>query len=162
MTLMYPYSRYKTNSIMYKKEGINLKTVYTIEYIDTKKEWEILCANKHPAPWELFKKKVYEDLQDAINQFIVMYSSDSIYEVKLWESIELNNEVIQERCIDGIDNFKYIVNNETKRQLNLINDKQDTLKYYEKQSETLRAFLKKYHAEETYKKFEDEQNNNIA
>lgn len=40
---------------------MKLRKRYTIEYIDNEKDLETINAGTHPAPWELFKTRVFEE-----------------------------------------------------------------------------------------------------
>ncbi len=137
------------NSIDFKKAGINLKQSYTIEYIDNKHDMDKVNSGKHPAPWELYKVKHFDDLQDAIDLFVHYYAWDNILDVKLFESIQLNGETIQERCITNIYNFGAIVDSESQSMRRRYNDLQDTIKEYQKELDCMNSFIGKYKAENT-------------
>jgi len=145
------------NGITYQKEGMKLETVYTIEYIDNKKDFDRLDKpSSLYEPWELYKTKQFTNMQDAISIFVLMYSRDSIYDVKLFEEIKLNGETIQERYLTQLDNFGAITDNETQRIRNTNFALKDAIKDYEDEYSSFPAFLKKYHAEKTYKQFKEE------
>jgi len=137
----------KNNSnIGYIKEGLNLKTVYTIEFINNEHDFNLL--DKHPAPWELYKTKTTENLQEAIEIFTKFYANMNaeqhyIYDVKLFESILLNDEIVREQYITDITGFVQIAG----REANRIHDKNKQLEYNTEQSnKKLDTFLKKYNA----------------
>lgn len=101
--------------ISYEDEKINIKTVYTIEYIDNKKDFDKI--ETHPAAWELYKTIKTESLHDAIKNYILLFSRQysaegenlHVYDVKLSETILLNNEVIREKFISDISGFTNII-----------------------------------------------------
>lgn len=48
-------------------DGHELKTEYDIEYITDRENWELICSDKHPAPWELYEHKRMEDFSEAMS-----------------------------------------------------------------------------------------------
>lgn len=150
--------------IGYKKSGIKLETIYTIEYLDNKQDAEKAFSGKHPAPWELYKKKQFTDLSDAISVFVNMYSRldnddfTAIYDVKLFEEIKLNGETIQERTITDIHNFGSIVAQETQK-IKKQNDKlSEIIEQQNNELESMNSFIKALHAENIYKQFKEQGN----
>ena len=148
-------------NISYKKQGVNLETCYTIEYIDNKKDSDRM--EKHSAPWELYKTKTFTDLQEAITTFIHMYSNmvcenGNILEVKLFEEIKLDGETIQERYITDIFNFKGITDSVTRHIRDKFSYMEQTIDQYENEYTGFKAFLKLYHGEESFRKFQENGN----
>lgn len=134
----------KNINITYQKEGINLKTVYTIEYIDNKKDFEKLESGTHPAPWELYKTKKYDSLEDAIQIFFLYYAYEHIFDVQLFEQMLLNDEVIREQYVDKIDFFSNIVDTETKRLQEKANKMNTDYKIISAENNKIIEYLKKY------------------
>ncbi len=146
----------KYNTIMYKDENINLKQTYTIEYIDNKQDFERL--NSHPEPWELYKKKEFTDLSEAMDLFVHYYAWESILDVKLWEDISLNDEIIQTRCINSIFNFEAIADKVSQEIRRKDAETQANIKFYQDELLCMDAFIKKCKAEKIYREFKEEHN----
>jgi hypothetical protein len=144
------------NNITYEKHGSNIKTVYSIEYIDNKKDFERI--ERHPEPWTLFKERKTENLQEAIEWFIMLYAAERdeerhIYCVKMFESLEVNGEIVREQYINNISNFSSVIGREAKRAEEKYNNIRE---YSEMQNNKLSAFLKKYNAQKLWYNFKEE------
>ena len=152
-----------TDTMGYKKSGIKLETVYTIEFLDNKPDAERVFSGRCGAPWELYKKKKITDLTEAISFFVNMYSRldndgyAKIYDVKMFEEIKLNDELIQERIITDIYNIGAIAGQESQKIRKQNEALSETIEYQKSELETMNSFIKYYHAEQTYKNFKTTQ-----
>jgi hypothetical protein len=152
----------KHDTIGYKNPNIKLEMVYTIEYIDNKPDADKAFSERYDAPWELYKKKKFIDLSDAISLFINMYSRldndgyTKIYDVKLFEEINLNGELIQERIVTDIYNFGSIANQESQKIKRQNENLHDTIEYQSNELKSMNSFIKCYHAENAYKQFKEQ------
>jgi hypothetical protein len=151
------YKNTNDGSVTYLKEGYKTEYKYTIEYIDNKSDYDKLGKCNYERT-DIYKTKTFDSMDDAITLFFTMYSRSDILDVVLFESLYINDELIQEKTIDRINYFGSIVNNIT----NKVNDDNRKLTennaMLETEIETYKAFIEKYHAEKTYKQFKE---NNI-
>jgi len=138
---------------MYKKQGINLITRYTIEYIDNAKDLNYVNSGiyKHGEPCDRYKKKVFDNMDDALSLYMVWLVNDSILDIKLFEEIILDGETIRESYIEPKNTTSYSL--KTTINKHLYEDKGKA----EKQVETLetennlyKQFLKQYNSEKTF------------
>lgn len=84
----------------WQKQGAKIKTLYTVEYITDKKDWQRLCDGKHSAPWELYQKKPFDCLDEAITFYLVRFFDNNTYDVKLFEEIQIDGESVREAYIE--------------------------------------------------------------
>ena len=155
--------------IEYKNSKFKIETIYTIEYLNNKKDADRVFSGKEDTPWELYKTKTFTDLSTAISLFINMYARldtddifNRIYDVKLFEEIKLNGETIQERYVTDLDNFGSITDLETRNIRNRNFELTTTVKEQNSELETMKKFLEVYHAKDTYKQFKEPHKTDIA
>ena len=144
----------KTNNsnIDYIKPGIDLKTIYKIEYITNKHDFERVCEGKHPAPWELYQIKETEELQTAMTIFLAHYSSERTYDVKLFEEILLNGEIVREQCITDIIGFSNICDNNNQHLSEILRSRDETINMQAKIVEEM-EIIKRAFGRDQYDKF---------
>ena len=140
---------YNTTTI---NEDANLKTLYTIEYITNKRDFERAYDGKHPAPWELYLKYQTEDLQQAMTVFLMHYASALTYDVKLFEEIYVNGELLREQCMTDIMNFESVCTVNHARLTDIINSKDESIRFLSEKAEEA-AMIEKRYGREQYKKF---------
>lgn len=145
------YDKTTDYNVGYTKDGVSLKTVYTIEYITDKRDFDRVCSGKHYAPWELYKTYKTDSLQQAMTVFLAHYASALTYDVKLFEEIYVNGELIREQCITDIMSFSRICDRNEKRLADIICAKDEIIKEQAKVVEEMevikRAFGKKQYDE---------------
>lgn len=150
------YDATNSYNIGYKNPDIDLKTIYTIEYITNKRDFERAYDGKHPAPWELYLKYKTEDLQQAMTVFLAHYASALTYDVKLFEEIYVNGELIREQCITDITNFSRICDDNKKKLTDIIYAKDEIIDMQAEEIETIKAGFAKF-GKDAYDKFIREQ-----
>lgn len=138
----------------------NVETRYTVEYIDDKQSWNLFLKAQRTdndiEPWEAYKKRVYDNIPAAMSFFIVKYMHEATYDIHMWEEVSLDGEVILEQEVDLAATFAYCLRK-------VVND--DLLKQHEKLVDAYEAdeleigyykrFIRKYHAEETFKQWKE-------
>lgn len=157
---------YFEDLIVYRNPAYTVKTFYTIEYIDNKKDFDRI--DSHPAAWELYKTIKTESLQEAITKYISLYSrqySDEsdfnhVYDVRMFEQITLNDEIIQERSITDIYNFNGIISSHAGIMNRKNNQLKESLESIENELKTAYSFLEKWNAKKEYEKYKNELKNN--
>lgn len=133
-------------------DGVSLKTLYTIEYITNKRDFERAYDGRHPAPWELYLKYQTEDLQQAMTVFLAHYASALTYDVKLFEEIYINGELIREECITDIMNFSRICDDNKKKLTDVIYEKEETIELLTEEIEAVKAGFARF-GKDAYDKF---------
>lgn len=150
------YDTTKSYNIGYVKNGASLKTVYTIEYITNKRDFERAYDGRHPAPWELYMKYQTEDLQQAMTVFLAHYASALTYDVKLFEEIYVNGELIREQCITDIVNFSRICDDNKNRLADILIARDETITMLADEIETIKEGFSRF-GNGAYNKFISEQ-----
>lgn len=156
---------YYEDTILYQDNKVNIKTVYIIEYIDSKKDFDRI--DTHPAAWELYKKIETESLQEAISKYIALFSrqySDEkeifhIFDVRMFEDTLLNDEIIRQKCISDIFNFTSIVNNHAGIIQRNNQELNQTIEKLTDELNTVNKFLEIYNATKLFKEFKNKTDN---
>jgi len=140
----------------YKKEGINLITRYTVEYIDNQKDLDYINSGKfnHGEPWERYKTKQFDNMDEAMSLYMVYLVRSDIYDVKLFEEIILDGETIRENYIEPTSTTAYSLKNAVNKSMYEMKSKA------EKQVETLetennlyKQFIKQYNSEKLFNEY---------
>lgn len=148
----------------YGYEKGNVETRYNVEYIDDPKTWkkflDITEGSGYDGtiePWELYKKRTYDNVADALAFYLVRYIQENTYDIKLYEEVRVDGETVLEQNIEPSAttkwNLRKSVNDNLDRRNEYLENENDLL---EKENEQYRAFLKEYHAEETFKNWKKE------
>lgn len=140
----------------------NVETLYTVEYIDDPKTWKKFLDVTGTGydgtiePWELYKKRTYDNVADALAFYIVRYIQEDIYDIKLYEEVRMDGETILEQNIEPAAITKWslrtIVNEKLYRRNEHLENENDLL---EKENREYRAFLKAMSAEESFKNWKE-------
>ena len=80
-----------------------LRINYHIEIINDDKTWdkfvratESLNAPYSDAPWELYTTKNFDSFEKAMEYYMVWYVSDDCYDIKMWQQLFLDDEMVYE------------------------------------------------------------------
>ena len=140
----------------WKKEGINLITRYTVEYIDNEKDLDYVNSGKfnHGEPWERYKNKVYDNMDDALSIYMVYLVRYDIYDVKLFEEILLEGETILETYIEPSSTTAYSlktwINKSLYEEKSKVEKQVDML---EIENNLYKQFMKQYNVEKTFNEY---------
>ena len=85
----------------------NLRINYHIEIINDAKTWdkfvkatESLNAPHSDAPWELYTNRDFDSFEKALEYYMVWYVSNQCYDIKMWEQIFMDDEMIYEEYVE--------------------------------------------------------------
>ena len=84
----------------------NLRINYHIEIINDKKTWEKFLRvtenykKYRIEPWELYTNKDFDTFEKALEYYMVWYVSDQCYDIKMWEQIFMDDEMIYEEYVE--------------------------------------------------------------
>lgn len=145
----------------YGYEKGNVETHYTIEFIDDPETWKQFQKAQERSstidPWEVFKKKDFDNISEAISFYMLKYMLDSTYHIAMWEQIFYNGEMILENPIEPENTFAYSmrtnINSDLEKENTRLSDERDVLI---KELVLYKEFIKKYHAEESFRKWKKE------
>ena len=146
---------------VYGYENGNVETHYEIEFIDDLETWERFQKSQKVGsdtePWEVFKKKDFDNISEAISFYMLKYMHDSTYHIAMWEQVFYNGEMILENPIEPESTFAYSmrtnINSDLEKENTRLSDSNEALI---KELELYKEFIKQYHAEETFKKWKEE------
>ena len=137
----------------------NVETKYIIEYIDDSNTWDKFIkasekGNCNYEPWELYNKKEYDNITDAINFFITKATHKDTFTIKMTENIYYNGNLILENPAEIHDMLYHnLGKNINDDMLNCLNKSQQELEGLYKMKALYENFIKKYHAEDSFKKY---------
>lgn len=145
----------------YGYEKGNVETRYEIEFIDDPETWKQFQKAQERSstiePWEVFKKKEFDNVSEAITFYMLKYMHDSTYHIAMWEQVFYNSEMILENPIEPENTFAYrmrtIINSDLKKENERLSNDNEVLG---KELEMYKEFLKEYHAEENFRKWKEE------
>ena len=145
----------------YGYEKGNVETRYNVEFIDDPETWKQFQKAQERSstidPWEVFKKKDFDNISEAISFYMLKYMINSTYLIAMWEQIFYNGEMILENPIEPENTFAY-------RMRTIINSdlEKENMRLFDNNAELIneldlyKEFIKKYHAEETFRKWKEE------
>lgn len=135
-------------------ENINAGTVeakYTVEYINDKKTWEKFDKTEDI---ELYSKREYDNISDALTFYMTWFISDQCYDIKLWEQVFVNGEMVLEQMIEPqgnvIYNMRTQIDRDMKDNLHKAERKAEEL---EKENQVLQSFIKYTHMDDMLKEY---------
>ncbi len=88
-------------------ENINAGTVetkYIVEYINDEKTWKKFDETEDI---DLYSKREYDNISEAISFYLTWFISDKCYDIKLWEQIFVNSEMVLEQMIEPENTLMY-------------------------------------------------------
>ena len=164
---------------------MKLRKRYTIEYIDNEKDLETINAGTHPAPWELFKTRVFEEEKAK-----EVYGGEESIDGRAWSTFMLwsicpdqvyisnannvthplfckmfmelldeeGNVVYEDYCeLPAVTKhvFYSAINNQANKERDAAKEASDM---FAKELDTYKAFIKKCHAEKAFDEFRKESN----
>ena len=119
-----------------------LRINYHIELINDKKTWDKLIritenyTKYHIEPWELYTQKDFNNFEDAITYYMTWFVSDECYDIKMWEQIFIDNEMVYEEYLEPKSTIMHYMKDMINKDLNnncrkLIRENEDLKSYAE-------------------------------
>lgn len=145
--------------ITYQNAETNVKTTYTVEYIDNQKDADYVNSGHidQGEPWERYKKKEFTDADKAFSLYMVMLVREDIYDVQFFESVYLNGELVREQYVKGVPTLRYSLKTAVNRlQQTQMDRLQSTNAALSEELELYQAFVNRYKIEQRIKDFRDE------
>jgi len=128
-----------------------VETKYTVEYINDQNTWEKFDKTEDI---ELYSKREYDNISDAITFYLTWFVSDKCYDIKLWEQVFVNGEMVLEQSIDPnstlIDSMRWQIDKDMR---NRICQTETIMKDLSKQNDLLLDFIKYTKQENLFDQF---------
>lgn len=96
-------------------------TVYTVEYIDDKKTWDKMCyisdnycsidKEARKELWEFYSKREFDNIESALEFYMVRLIDSETFDIKMFEQIYVNGELIFEQFIEPNSTVKFHMEN---------------------------------------------------
>lgn len=95
------------------------KVVYTLEYIDDAKVWDLFCKDYYENGWEAYKVKEFENASEAMEMFTIYRVNRSrIYDCKMFMRVETPDGNWYEEFIDTSGTYRNTMNNLANKEMN--------------------------------------------
>jgi len=124
-------------------ENINagtVKTKYIVEYINDDTVWEKFCKTEDI---ELYSKREYDNVSEAISFYLTWFISDQCYDIKLWEQVFINGEMALEQIIEPENTLMYYLRMQVDRDMaNKMYNAENRERELEKGNKLLMDFIK--------------------
>lgn len=163
---------------------MELRKEYVIEYIDNERDLDLLNSGTHPAPWELYKTKVFKEekphsaytgetgidgeawrtfvLWKIAGDQIALLDGDRVRHplyCQMWQNFydENGNLVYEDFCelpSTAAYSIRVAINRSREESWRKLMDSYETIK---KELDSYEAFLKNYKADGLYHKFREEE-----
>ena len=140
------------------KEGLNIETRYTVEYINDINTWEkFLKATKgHGSfePWEYFTKKQFDNIADALSLYMTWYVNENCYLIQMMEEIVLNGETILENPIEPASTTKWSMRQGIDKEINnRLRSAENKAKEMEKINDLYKTFIERLGAKKLFEEY---------
>lgn len=161
--------------MIYWQQKYKVTTKYTLEYItnrpeDVKRFKRASEGKSLEEPWEVYEERVYDSLDDAMAVYVSYlirssveaydpkFPGDSFYDVKLFEEIFIDGELVREAYIEPPSTFLYHLRQsvDTEYQQN-INSKRREISDLTEQLDKINEFLQIPVVKKTYEKWKREE-----
>ncbi len=124
-------------------ESINagtVKTKYIVEYINDKRTWEKFCKTED---FDLYDKREYDNISEAISFYLTWFISENCFDIKLWEQIFVNGEMVLEQIIESENTLMYSLRMQVDRDMaNRMYSAENRERKLEKENKLLMDFIK--------------------
>lgn len=152
-----------TNNLNYNPTGIEVK--YIVESLNKRNDQafeESQLVGSNVNPWELFDQFFTDSFGDAIHELLIrMFDPDTVNEPQLTMYIKDSNgngaEVTANMPGTSRNSVRLMVNDEMRKRNITLEKELETLST---EIDSMREFIKQYHAEEMYRKFKEERRSN--
>lgn len=123
-------------------ENVNKGTVntkYIVESITDEKTWQKLLKTEDP---DLYDKREFEKVSEAIQYYLTWYVNEKCFDIKLWEQIFVNNEMVLEQMIEPESTTKFCMRESIDREMqDRMRKAENKVEDYRKSNELYREFI---------------------
>lgn len=91
-----------------------VETKYIIESITDDKTWNKFLKTED---LDLYTKKEYDNIENAMEYYLCWYVNENCYDIKLWEQIFVNGEMVLEQMIVPKSTCKSVVRRSVNREM---------------------------------------------
>ena len=146
-------------------------TKYIIEYVNDKETWERICyidehyteLDPRQESTDLYSKFEFDNIKDALTFYLTWFVSDQCYDIKFWEQIYVNGEMVLEQYIEPQSTVIYYlrqsINHDMAKKFNKIEEEKRKL---EKENKIYDDFIKRFKINDKfndyYKNYQNDMN----
>lgn len=135
----------------YAKEPDKTETKYIIESIRDKETWNKFVRTED---LDLYEKRTYDNIADALTFYLTWFVSDNCYDIKMWQQIIIDGEVVIEEFVEPkrniTNNIRDQIDRDMKQHLHNLERENEEIK---KTNEIMNNFIKAIGTEEMFKDF---------
>lgn len=118
-----------------------VETKYIIEYINDERTWDKFLQIED---MNLYSKREYSNIADALTFYLTWLVNEKCFDIKMWQQIFVNGEMVLEEFIEPKGNVRYYmrnsINREMENRMRAAEKKSDQLK---KENSLYRGFIKR-------------------
>ena len=101
--------------IGWAKDPEKTETKYLIESIRDKKIWDKFLRTEDI---DLYEKREYDNIADALQFYLTWYVSEKCYDIKMWQQVFVNGEMILEEFVEPKNTTKFTMHEALDREMN--------------------------------------------
>lgn len=128
------------NFIGFAKDLDNTETRYEIELIRDKNTWDKFLKTED---LDLYEKVEYDNISDALTFYLMWFVSDSCYDIKMWQQLIIDGEIIFEEFIEPsgyvINSIRSQIDRDMKQRLHDLERENEEFK---KENDIMNKFIK--------------------
>jgi len=113
-----------------------VETKYVIESITDDKTWNKFLKTED---LDLYTKKEYDNIENAMEYYLCWYVSENCYDIKLWEQIFVDGEMVLEQMIVPNSTCKSVMRRSIDREMN---DRMEQAERLERSNTLANGFIK--------------------
>lgn len=113
-----------------------VETKYVIESITDDKTWNKFLKTED---LDLYTKKEYDNIENAMEYYLCWYVSENCYDIKLWEQIFVDGEMVLEQMIVPNSTCKSVMRRSIDREMK---DRMEQAERLERSNTLANGFIK--------------------
>lgn len=117
-----------------------VETKYLIESITDEKTWSKFLKTEDI---NLYTKKEYDSIENALEYYLCWYVNENCYDLKMWEQIYVNGEMVLEQMIEPKSTCKSVMRHSIDREMkDRMNKAESKVEELERSNTLANGFIK--------------------
>lgn len=117
-----------------------VETKYIIESITDEKTWNKFLKTEDI---DLYTKREYDNIENALEYYLCWHVNENCYDLKMWEQIYVNGEMILEQMIEPKSTCKSVMRHSIDREMkDRMKQAESKAEELERSNELYKGFLK--------------------
>lgn len=116
-------------------------TKYIIEYVHDAKTWEKVLTTDDCG--DLYTRREFDNISEALSFYMTWFVSDKCYDIKMWEEIYVNGEMILEQFIEPTNTVMYSMRTAINRDMaEQLYDTKEKVNELQNENDTYAGFIR--------------------